>query len=504
MSKAEKAGEPSMDEILASIRKIIAEDPVASRKPRDAGHGHPMGDATMNGTAAAVGSVSSRKSALDDVLGLADFGSEASDQHPPAPDLRQSAGGDRHSSLDWPPPSWPATAADAAPKLEAERARGPAPAALDAPKPFFPAPTAFPMPASAHAARSTSSPVAPAPVASATERPVTLAPTTPKAIDIGAIIPQRLQDHAPDASSTAGGDRRGQPGRLPDWLSRPTASTARSAPDAPADKAKSAPREPIPSTLSLSELAAARTMVVTPLASTAGDGAEAKDKSDAHTANAGAPASKPTADLPLNGHDHPEPAKSSPTRVEPAVTAKATETGLEPPKAASAIASPEIPPVAAAPAEAASTPATMETVDAVADAAAAPSFSVSSDDIADVPAETVVAPLPAAAAAVAEPVKVPANSAMTAVPKPSLLGERTRAAKVQAGSDLVPTVGTTSLGQMASGQPGGLRTLEDTVVELLRPMLRQWLDDNMPRMVEKALRIELAQSIKPNGDASKH
>ena len=37
-----------------------------------------------------------------------------------------------------------------------------------------------------------------------------------------------------------------------------------------------------------------------------------------------------------------------------------------------------------------------------------------------------------------------------------------------------------------------MRTLEDTVSELMRPLLRQWLDDNMPRIVEKAFREELA------------
>jgi hypothetical protein len=42
-----------------------------------------------------------------------------------------------------------------------------------------------------------------------------------------------------------------------------------------------------------------------------------------------------------------------------------------------------------------------------------------------------------------------------------------------------------------------VRTLEETVSELLRPMLRQWLDANMPRIVEKALRIEMAESLKP-------
>lgn len=61
-------------------------------------------------------------------------------------------------------------------------------------------------------------------------------------------------------------------------------------------------------------------------------------------------------------------------------------------------------------------------------------------------------------------------------------------------------------GDMRAAPPekAQVRTLEDTVVELLRPMIRQWLDDNMPRMVEKALRVELADSVKPAADRSKH
>jgi cell pole-organizing protein PopZ len=57
---------------------------------------------------------------------------------------------------------------------------------------------------------------------------------------------------------------------------------------------------------------------------------------------------------------------------------------------------------------------------------------------------------------------------------------------------------------------GAVRTLDDTIIDLLRPMIRQWLDDNMPRMVEKALRVELAASLKGKvegagkGDPPKH
>jgi uncharacterized protein len=38
--------------------------------------------------------------------------------------------------------------------------------------------------------------------------------------------------------------------------------------------------------------------------------------------------------------------------------------------------------------------------------------------------------------------------------------------------------------------------VDDVTADLLRPMLRQWLADNMPRMVEKALHIEVAESVK--------
>ncbi len=47
----------------------------------------------------------------------------------------------------------------------------------------------------------------------------------------------------------------------------------------------------------------------------------------------------------------------------------------------------------------------------------------------------------------------------------------------------------------ASLSPDGVQTLENTVAELLRPLLRQWLAENMPRIVEKALRIEMAETV---------
>jgi cell pole-organizing protein PopZ len=43
----------------------------------------------------------------------------------------------------------------------------------------------------------------------------------------------------------------------------------------------------------------------------------------------------------------------------------------------------------------------------------------------------------------------------------------------------------------------GGRKLDRAAAELLRPMLRQWLADNMPRIVEEALRSELTSSVSP-------
>ena len=35
------------------------------------------------------------------------------------------------------------------------------------------------------------------------------------------------------------------------------------------------------------------------------------------------------------------------------------------------------------------------------------------------------------------------------------------------------------------------RTLEDLVREMLRPMLKSWLDDNLPSLVERIVKAEI-------------
>ncbi len=55
-----------------------------------------------------------------------------------------------------------------------------------------------------------------------------------------------------------------------------------------------------------------------------------------------------------------------------------------------------------------------------------------------------------------------------------------------AASSQVPAVAASTSGQQ-------LRTLEDTVADLLRPMLKNWLAENMPKIVERALRREMSE-----------
>ena len=43
------------------------------------------------------------------------------------------------------------------------------------------------------------------------------------------------------------------------------------------------------------------------------------------------------------------------------------------------------------------------------------------------------------------------------------------------------------------------RTLEDLVREMLRPLLKSWLDDNLPGMVERIVRAEIERVARGRG-----
>jgi hypothetical protein len=48
----------------------------------------------------------------------------------------------------------------------------------------------------------------------------------------------------------------------------------------------------------------------------------------------------------------------------------------------------------------------------------------------------------------------------------------------------------------AQSAPAPVRSLEDAVADMLKPLLQQWLAENMPRIIEKALRVEMARTSK--------
>lgn len=449
MSKADKAGEPSMDEILASIRKIIAEEPVGARKAA-----LPAQPAVA--TTSASRTDAAPKVTLDDVLGLADG----------APRAQAATGGDAKPPSDV--PSWlfpsPARAAPAPEK----------PAAVREPsKPFFPAPG-----------------------------PSGAATTHGAEGDLGAIVPRRAEE-AGDLRSGAATERRpqsGQSGRVPEWLARPGAvgGQAMSQPlPPPAEPTRVTQRDTLASAAATPvspEPALARGNDLSGFAETVRSASMPTMATDP-VAKPAVTAKAPAASEASQGETKPDavdalgssPANAAPVSAERLERAAlATESEKKASAAVSATAAPE----AAAAAAVATSP--------IASSAASTPKTTHPNGGAD----RIIAPQ-ATSIPVAQPVAAPATAKKdkpitvvdTPVPvaKPAVLAERPKAAKPAVAADLVPTM----------PQAAGVRTLEDTVVDLLRPMIRQWLDDNMPRMVEKALRIELAQSVKPRLDPAR-
>ena len=104
-------------------------------------------------------------------------------------------------------------------------------------------------------------------------------------------------------------------------------------------------------------------------------------------------------------------------------------------------------------------------------------------------AEPVPAPVP-------QPVAEPAPVAITtepvaAEPEPAsteaLVAPETAAAASASVNSLLRTLSAERHTQVYRGGP----TLEDMVRELVRPMLKEWLDSNLPPMVERIVRTEI-------------
>ncbi|MFA7308167.1 MAG: DUF2497 domain-containing protein [Hyphomicrobium sp.] len=86
---------------------------------------------------------------------------------------------------------------------------------------------------------------------------------------------------------------------------------------------------------------------------------------------------------------------------------------------------------------------------------------------------------------------LPRNSEPTAEPALPQLENRLHPASSPALSALPP------LDVEADPVIGGDRTMEDAVADLLRPLLKTWLAENMPKIVERALRREMTERLLP-------
>lgn len=469
MSKADKAGEPSMDEILASIRKIIAEEPVGARK-----------GASSEGAGADASSsrppVATKPSQDDARL-------------KPDASPRAEAAADANTRLRDDGPSWLRPSANAQPMGQGDKAAG----QRDPVKPFF-----------SEMARGPGTAVDP------------LSPPAggPQSVDFGAIVPRRAADGSIEVPGGATGERRPQSGRLPEWLARSAPSTPQSGRmtgplPPPAEPTRAPPRDVAASGAALSELATLRSNGAMPIPPPPGLAMD-----NAPRVAQPVSAQPMTVETPRTA---PLAAATEAAVKDEAVAAAAPDARPEPHEVAAQMAKSPAPSALDAPVSrtngAAPAPSPepagrlgaahvngvglAEPVNGVAQAPKAAGARTplnGASEPHDAVAVSTHSTVPMEPAGPRSERPVPVAEPSSTLPKPAALAERPKAPKPATAADLVP----------AAPAAAGVRTLEDTVVDLLRPMIRQWLDENMPRMVEKALRIELAQSVKPKIEPPKH
>lgn len=125
---------------------------------------------------------------------------------------------------------------------------------------------------------------------------------------------------------------------------------------------------------------------------------------------------------------------------------------------------------------------------------AAPSLSsdIDSGDIDFVDHEEPVAPSPAPTAVAQPPVTAPMSGLATSAPAAAVAAAPNAFDMAQLLSDQASSSVTSAFGQLAhTVLSNNARTLEDLVKDMLKPMLKSWLDDNLPTMVERLVRAEI-------------
>lgn len=505
MSRAEKAEDANMEEILASIRKIIADEPAGAPRPV-IGSARPPSPPPAPG--APRGGASIRKPVTPPLTGVDDVLDDLANivQSPRAAANAPAApqGGVRASVLSGPPPaplaepSWLTPKAPPPPPAEATDLDTDIEAALghDLPKPFFGLGSSS---QGLGQGRGTRTPELPQLGAS---KP---GDGAEKTTDLGAFVPRRNEPAAetprmrPERADRGGELNRGR--RSTDlWTSSsdPLDEFVTAPPQATQEQG---PRR-VPERRSAvddfsDEIGALRSVLEQPV-----KGAPAADEKPQRME----PAFR-RSDAVANGV--PKEAADSPNGKEPAERERPasggllrnTIAGLMPKRDEPAPpAAPSTPPVRANPRRfsfsvSSDTPPESDAPPAA--SAPAPGVAARPDDRRSrfaekangiepvIPAQPELPKaepiIPAKMEKPRSEVSAPALAAKPSLPEPSPLAAIASSLPVAAA----PSSGAESI-----------RTLEDTVAELLRPMLRQWLDANMPRIVEKALKVELAESAK--------
>jgi cell pole-organizing protein PopZ len=187
-----------------------------------------------------------------------------------------------------------------------------------------------------------------------------------------------------------------------------------------------------------------------------------------------APSPPPAAAAPPPAPPPPEPAPNDQSDVD------AMMAELEAPQPLPPEPAPEPPPEPKfeAAAEPAAPPPAADVLD-LTEAMAAPSPASNFRTI-DGSADVVFTDRPPEPPPAAVPAPAPREYTRPSMPDHALLSNNTAAAVDSAFNTLAATV----IGQNA-------RTLEDLVKEMLRPMLKSWLDDNLPGLVDRIVRAEI-------------
>ncbi len=88
-------------------------------------------------------------------------------------------------------------------------------------------------------------------------------------------------------------------------------------------------------------------------------------------------------------------------------------------------------------------------------------------------------------------------------PTPALVSEHVATEAASALHNLANTVEIEELSSMPRGNTfvgNGSRTLEDMALELMRPLLRQWLDQNLPPIVDRLVQKEIERISRRSKD----